>query len=276
MTQTLVQLLNQPFVHRVGNHRQPATDSMIEYGLSAEKATAYDFDVATSGHSSLPKSLRYEDGCTLVFAGSLIKSKGCEDVILAVAELLRRGQKTRLTIFGDGPERQKLEQLSLKFPAGTVTVRGRRPNEEVLEAMRTSTFVCVTTHSEFPEGMPLALTESLSSGTPVIASMHPVFVRAFRNGEGLQFVPEKQPNLIADAIWQLWNDRTRYDQLSRLTLSALERVRCTTLFADLLQEWKSQRLIDAGFLDVAWERHSAVLPQECQHTTGDEINPFTA
>jgi glycosyltransferase involved in cell wall biosynthesis len=105
------------------------------------------------------------------------------------------------------------------------------------QAMRASTFVCVASHREFPEGMPMTLTEALASRSPVIASNHPVFVRAFEDGEGLRFVPEKQPQRIADAVEQLWNDPAEYRRLSESTTQALDRVKCQTVMSSLLKEW---------------------------------------
>ena len=159
VTKSLVRLLNQPFVNRVGNHRQPATDSMIESGLSAHKAVAYDFDDLATAPSFVSKPLRSEDGCSVVFAASLIQAKGGEDVIAAVTMLLQRGLRTRLTVFGDGPELPRLKRLAAALPTGTVTFSGRRPNKELLEAMRAASFVCVPTHTRFPEGSNLVLTQ---------------------------------------------------------------------------------------------------------------------
>ena len=238
-TANVIRLLNQAFVYRVGNHLQPAVDSMIECGLSPLKAAAYDFDVTRGIQQYEPKQLSVGEICRLVFAGNLITVKGCEDVILAAAELSTRGIPTELTVFGDGPDREKLQNLAESLPEGLVTLMGRQPNEDVVHAMRMATFVCVPSHRRFPEGMPLALTEALSTRAPVIASAHPVFVRAFRDGEGVRFVPEKQPLQIARVIEQVWNSPKEYAQLSRSTTLALDRIRCKIVFADLLREWEA-------------------------------------
>lgn len=233
----MIELLNQPFVERVANHLQPAVDSMIDCGLRSDKAIAYDFDLPARETTVEPKELKNTKCCALVFAGKLVDSKGGGDVVLATAELRRRGIPAHLSVFGDGPERERLERIAADLPAGVITFHGRQPNHVVVQAMRESTFVCVTTHRQFPEGMPLTLTEALTTRSPVIASTHPVFVRAFRDGEGLRFVPEKQPERIADAVEQLWNDPAEYRRLSESTSHALDRVKCGTLMSSLLNEW---------------------------------------
>jgi glycosyltransferase involved in cell wall biosynthesis len=85
--------------------------------------------------------------------------------------------------------------------------------------------------------MPLTLKEALATRSPVIASNHPVFIRAFRDGEGLRFVPEKQPQRIADAVEHLWINPAEYRSLSESTTQALDRIKCQTVLSSLLKEW---------------------------------------
>ncbi len=233
----MIELLNQPFVDRVANHLQPAVNSMIDCGLRSEKAVAYDFDLPARVTTVEPKDLNTAKNCELVFAGNLVDSKGGADVVRAAAELHRRGLPVRLSVFGDGSDRKNLERIAATLPKGIVTFHGRSPNSVVGLAMRASTFVCVASHREFPEGMPMTLTEALASRSPVIASNHPVFVRAFQDGQGLRIVPEKQPHRIANAVEQLWNDPAEYRRLSESTTQALDRVKCSTVMSSLLKEW---------------------------------------
>jgi glycosyltransferase involved in cell wall biosynthesis len=233
----LIDLLNKPCVDRVANHLQPAVDSMLECGLRQDKAIAYDFDLTPLATPFEAKELNPSTHCELMFAGNLLNAKGCQDVVLATALLRRRGIPARLSVFGDGPDRESLERLAGNIEPETIEFHGRQPNSVVRQAMRASTFVCVASHREFPEGMPMTLTEALTTRSPVIASAHPVFVRAFQDGEGLRFVPEKQPEAIADAVEQLWNAPAAYRKLSESTSQALERVKCGTTMSSLLKDW---------------------------------------
>ena len=254
-TRRMIELLNQPFVERVANHLQPAVDSMIDCGLRSDKSVAYDVDLPPRRTTVEPKDLKTAKTCELVFAGNLVDSKGGADVVRATAELHRRGVPVRLSVFGDGPDRRNLERIAAQLPQEVVSFHGRQPNSVVGQAMRASTFVCVASHREFPEGMPMTLTEALASRSPVIASNHPVFVRAFEDGEGLRFVAEKQPQRIADAVEQLWNDPAEYRRLSESTTKALDRVKCQTVMSSLLKEWS--------------ESFKRVCSNQCQLTTAN-------
>jgi glycosyltransferase involved in cell wall biosynthesis len=64
--------------------------------------------------SLFPNTLRAqkEDGkLELIFVGALVPYKGCDLALRAAASLLRR-DLARITVVGDGPERQRLEQLA--------------------------------------------------------------------------------------------------------------------------------------------------------------------
>lgn len=233
----LVRLLNRFFVNRVCNHRQPSVDTMVESGVARDKVVAYDFESTVAQHVSAPKLLRQENGCHIVFAASLIETKGCQDIIAAIRILVERGIPAKLSVYGDGPCRRDFERSSAGMPDGTINCLGRQPTEQLIEEMVQCNFVCVPTHREFPEGSNLTITHALCTRTPVIATTHPVFVRSYRDGEGLVFVDEKNPIEIANAIEGLWNNPEHYKALSTSTLAALKRVECSTLFEDVLKDW---------------------------------------
>ena len=51
---------------------------------------------------------------SILFAGRLVSDKGADILIEAFARLLQEGLNICLTIIGDGPDREKLEQLAMK------------------------------------------------------------------------------------------------------------------------------------------------------------------
>ena len=54
LTGEIVRLLNRPLVFAAGNHRRPATDSMIEAGLDPRKAVAWDYTGVTRDPADFP------------------------------------------------------------------------------------------------------------------------------------------------------------------------------------------------------------------------------
>lgn len=105
-------------------------------------------------------------GCSLVLAaGRLSEQKGFDLLIHAFAPLARERDDWRLAIFGEGPERGALHQLSrdlgisnrILFPGFSRTLH--------FMMRRTQLFVLASRH----EGMPNVLAEAMACGAPCIS-----------------------------------------------------------------------------------------------------------
>jgi glycosyltransferase involved in cell wall biosynthesis len=91
--------------------------------------------------------------------------------IPAIAELISK-MKTpvRWIHFGDGPGRDKVEEVIRNFPSHcTAELRGYTPNEQIKEFYRTETVNLFINLSE-AEGIPVSLMEAISFGIPVMAT----------------------------------------------------------------------------------------------------------
>ena len=234
----LVHLLNDDCVFMVGNHKLPAVQSMLETGVSATKVVAYDWPGYRRPADLPPKELDGTRDPTLVFVGSITFAKGIGDLIGAVRLLSQAGWRGRLVVAGAGDALGHLRSTCLDL-ADRVVFLGRIGNEEAFKLMRNASLVCVPTRHEFAEGMPLSLTEALASRTPVIASDHPVFRRAFIDGEGLRFFKAADSSSLADAIRCVLSDPAQYAHLSQTTETAFMKVECKTTFGDLIARWQA-------------------------------------
>jgi len=235
----LVPLLNHPCVTVIGNHKQPATDSMIECGVDPSKVAAWDWPSALHPIDFTEKKLQEDGDFVVLYVGTISTLKGVGDLVEAVRLLLSENVPVRLIAVGDGPDIEKLQFHSSTFAEGSVNFLGRIPNSEAFQLMLKASVVCVPSHHAFTEGMPLTLTEALASRTPTIISDHPVFQRAFLDGEGVRVVPEKNPKALAAVLRELLSNPVEYTRLSRGTLDAFERVECKTFFGDLINRWRT-------------------------------------
>jgi glycosyltransferase involved in cell wall biosynthesis len=108
------------------------------------------------------------NGTRVLFVGRLAAMKGVPVLLDAFAQLTDRHPDARLTLIGDGPERQHIEAAAASLGVeDRVHFAGYRSQEEVAtELSRTDLFVLPS----FAEGVPVVLMEALASGVPVVTT----------------------------------------------------------------------------------------------------------
>ncbi len=237
-TRRFMRLLNASCVYAVGNHRLPAQQSLVKWGLRPDKAVAYDFAPSRRPRDYSPKSLAGPPW-RVVYAGNLLPGKGVGDLIDAMSLLVEQGLAVTATLAGTGPGLEVFQGQARKLPAGRIEFAGRLGNDQVFNLMRQAAVVCVPSRPDYPEGLPMTLTEGLASRTPLIVSDHPVMAGAFCDGEGMCFFPAGDPPVLARVIQSVLSDSQRYETLSRTTEAAYARVECPTLMPDLIARWRA-------------------------------------
>ena len=103
----------------------------------------------------------------MIFVGGLIPCKGCDLALRAAAPLLR-SDLARFSILGDGPERDRLEQLSKSLGIeNAVSFHGWVSHAEVLRRLRSADVLVFPSVRDFGAGV---VFEALASGAvPVVA-----------------------------------------------------------------------------------------------------------
>lgn len=115
----------------------------------------------------------------LLFVGRLSRAKNVHVLLRALAEV---PMDCRLEIFGDGPERDDLEQLSAELGlAPRVHFRGAAPFEQVVETYRHADALVLASETE---GWPKALVEGMSFGLACVASNRGLMPDIVSDGRG--------------------------------------------------------------------------------------------
>ena len=146
-------------------------------------------------------------GTKIVAVGRLHRQKGFDVLIEAFAQIAEQHPQWSLDIFGEGPERQRLETL----------LRDRRLSERViLRGVVTNIAAQLASADLFVlpsryEGFPNALVEAMSCGCPVIATDCPSgpaeIIRP--KHDGLLVPPEDSQSLAASIDWLIQNEGER-------------------------------------------------------------------
>lgn len=169
------------------------------------------------------------------FLGRLVRNKGPEIAVRAMAEAVRDGLDASLSFVGEGPERVNLERLATRVGVGDrVTFEGYRPDPEIW--LRG---IDVLVRPSTTEGMPLGVLEAMAAGVPVIASDIPGNLSLVQDGKSGILVAPGDFAGLADALLRFSRDREAqarlraagllvakahsWDRTAELTLQGLKR-----------------------------------------------------
>lgn len=133
----------------------------------------------------------------LVAVGRLVPVKGFDVLISACRQLGSRGLPVECHILGGGPLQRKLaDQISGEWLSGHVFLHGSQKQSELAAWYRAADLTVLSSHSE---GIPNVLMESLSCGTPFVAT-NVGGVSEIADERIHSLVPPNNPAALADAI----------------------------------------------------------------------------
>ena len=247
----LGRLLSAPGIDLVSNHHLAASRQLVDrLGVPASKVVPWDWpldlrEVAATSAKPHPGA----DVMRLCFAGSIGRAKGVWDLLMAGWLLRRRGVQLTVDLAGSGDE-QKLSKIVDRLRLrDVVRFHGRVGGDDILAMMQASSFVCVPSRHSYPEGLPLTLYEAMASGTPLVASDHPMFRQVLRDGDNAFVFRAGRPDRLAAAVLRGWRDPEAYERVSSRAASTYAQIGHPTLWGDLLEHW-----VSGTHDDVAWLR----------------------
>ena len=176
----------------------------------------------------------------LLAVGRLVEKKGFH---ILLAALTRLKFPFRLSITGEGPERERLaNMIATNGLADRVTLEGSLTHAELPAAYERAHVVVVPSiqdRSGDRDGLPNVVLEALASGRPVIASDISAIKSAVRHGETGLLVPPGDPVVLAHALEQLNPQPALREKLGRKGRARVERDyevgRCTQRFYQLME-----------------------------------------
>ncbi|KPK76033.1 MAG: hypothetical protein AMJ79_08590 [Phycisphaerae bacterium SM23_30] len=149
---------------------------------------------------------------TLVFVGRLDPVKAVDVLLNALSELVwEKKLNLQLLIVGDGPERQRLQQLTLKLKlSDRVCFCGaRRDVERLLKSAEI--FVMPSRW----EGLPLAAVEAMAAGLPIVARRTEGLVDVVDHGSTGLLTPLEDVTELTQAIEKLIIDPNMAQRFGR-------------------------------------------------------------
>ena len=154
---------------------------------------------------------REDNEIRLIFVGRLAPVKGIRVLFDALDDLFLRIPNLRLTLVGDGPDRDRLEREAARL-GDRVRFTGYLSQAEVAEALAEHD-ICVL--PSFAEGVPVILMEAMASGLPVIATQVAGVGELVEQGVSGLLAPPGDVKTLRRHIEALANDATLRFQMGQ-------------------------------------------------------------
>jgi glycosyltransferase involved in cell wall biosynthesis len=178
-------------------------NKMVEAGWDRERFYHLPTFASIPAHTKTNQRKRQ-----IIYAGRLEHTKGVHVLLEALKILNERGTSVNLKLAGNGNDEYiaRLKKYCTENNLTEVEFIGNLGKEELLLCYEESLFSVIP--SLWYDNLPNTALESLSMGTPVIASAHGCFPELIvDNKNGLLFEPGN-PHSLADSIKVLLNDQS--------------------------------------------------------------------
>lgn len=160
-----------------------------------------------------------DDGAWMIIqAARLVPKKGIATALQAFALFHQKFPQARYIIAGIGPEREKLEALSVSLGLqGAVDFVGFLPSGTLLERFRDAHIYLHPSEVSGGdvEGIPNALLEAMASGLPPVTTRHGGIPEVVQDSTSGLLCPEHDPQALASALLRLTENPSLYTAMGR-------------------------------------------------------------
>ncbi len=173
----------------------------IQSNLTKRKSNSYFIftNLIRKDEVCTKKSLSMHRPIRLLYVGRLSHEKGIEYLLRAVKILVSQDVKFKLSVCGDGPDREMATHLCdvLKLKNHVDMLGHMRRGVNLNKVYKSSDVFILPSLSE---GVPKVLLEAMAQGLPIISTNVGGIPDVIKNNENGILVPSKSAEAIADAI----------------------------------------------------------------------------
>jgi glycosyltransferase involved in cell wall biosynthesis len=158
----------------------------------------------------------------LLTQGRLVKEKGFDVTLKALALLIQAGVKVKLIIVGDGPELFSLKKLTAVLGLRDFVVFTGWVSQQSILALYAKCDI-VLLPSVYPEPFGRGSIEAMSFGKPVVASRIGGIPEAIIDGVNGILIPAGDSDSMAEAVLRLVRDTCLKERMGQAALKILEQ-----------------------------------------------------
>lgn len=204
-------------------------NKLVDLGCPEDRAHILHNGVRTDLISFSPPKTRF-DGTEIrfLFVGRLAEKKDPLTLLRSfkTARDTLLPLRSSLTIIGDGPMRNKVEDAVRTLELSeSVKLRGRQTHDEVIRSFAEAHIYVqhsITAPSGDEEGLPVSITEALAAGLPVISTRHSGIPEVVHENVCGLLVQEKDSRGMADCMVRLARDLALCDRFGTAGRELLE------------------------------------------------------
>ncbi len=150
----------------------------------------------------------------ILYAGRLLSLKGVDVLIRAVPKVLKniKNDDVIFVFAGPGDSNRFHTKLAENNAEAKCLFTGPLPKETVIQLMKKSALVILPTYND---NSPYTILEAMACGTPVVASNVGGIPEIITNGYDGILVKPGSPDTLANAITNILQDKSLYDQISK-------------------------------------------------------------
>ncbi len=199
---------------------------------------------ATMSLAKIEARLRQFEPLRIIFVGNLIPRKGLHTLLAALTQLPKSAWE--LTVIGSLEIEPNYvadihSQIAQAGLTSNIKILGRIPNPEIAPYLARSDLFAMPSNYE---GSPIVYIEAMGYGLPVIATTESAAHEIITDGKNGFLVPPEQPDLLAEHIRTLSQNR---QQLLQMSLAAYERYQTHPTWAESAAHIRAflQKLIES-------------------------------
>ncbi|HSH40169.1 MAG TPA: glycosyltransferase [Chthoniobacterales bacterium] len=195
-------------------------ERLISLGCAPEKIRLCRTGVPLRQFPFVQRQAPVDGRWRLLQACRLIPKKGVATTLCAFAIFQKEFPKAELVIAGKGPLQAHLEELAEELGiASKVQFRGFLTQGELMD-LYSSAHIFVhpseTPPDQNQEGVPNSVLEAMSTGLPVVATIHGGIPEAVQHGRGGLLVEERDFESLATALKEMARSRNAFREMGLL------------------------------------------------------------
>ncbi len=166
----------------------------------------------------IPENTNSCNNYNIISVGRLSKEKGFEDLIKIMKLINDKNKSIKLTLVGDGPERENLEKLIKEYNLKNIKLKGFLDAKQLRKEYQKASLYIMTS---FEESFGLVLIEALAYGIPCFAFDSALGAKEIINKSNGKLIHNRDIDLMASEVLNYFKEDNHQEMINSAKKTAL-------------------------------------------------------